>query len=256
MPYHQTSATDIIKTARLRGQVQHFYERLDRLEATGIMSNLWKRYREDIQRKDTKAPVGRTWYWTFIVTPWDIMQQWQSLKAEKYNADIMVSNTEGLIEQHKNYRSAVQQRLNEFRPILEAAQQQLIVEVSEIGSDQLEVVFRDGRTNRYDEPLRDVVDALIEAVLGDGGERDVATKVEDENIDLPKKPRTLQKWKRAYAIICQTRENFLNAYDEGKTDDPTPKAADYIDALKAEQITYTGRQINKIMKAGDAGLLK
>ena len=89
-------------------------------------------------------------------------------------------------------------------------------------------------------------------------ERDKPLVLKDDvvSFDLPQKPETLQKWKKAYDIICQTRKNFQDAYGEGQTDDPTPKMADFRDALKAEPITYSEKTIRKIIKVGDAGLLK
>lgn len=81
-------------------------------------------------------------------------------------------------------------------------------------------------------------------------------KVKRDDIELPLKPKTIQRWKDAYKIVVQTRRKYRNLYSNLEIANPNPKSQDYVDALKEKGISYTPRQVEKIIKAGDAGLLK
>ncbi|MBN1992833.1 MAG: hypothetical protein JW953_09010 [Anaerolineae bacterium] len=88
-----------------------------------------------------------------------------------------------------------------------------------------------------------------------------AAKFEDtEQIEqkafLPIKQATIQKWKKAYSIVIETRTEYQNSYENLETETPIPKISDLLDALKAQGIQYSDRQLREIIKAGDAGQLK
>lgn len=73
---------------------------------------------------------------------------------------------------------------------------------------------------------------------------------------LPKKPKTLNKWRETYSIVLKVREDYSTLYENDDTDDPTPRMEDYIEALKAEGKKYGKKQLRKIINAGDADNLK
>jgi hypothetical protein len=97
--------------------------------------------------------------------------------------------------------------------------------------------------------------------LGVEGMEHRSPVVEDEERDkgfegLPKTKAALDRWKKAYSAIDETREYFLNRYDELEIEDPNPSYEDYIDSVKkAIKRKYSERTIRNIIKAGDNGSL-
>ncbi len=71
----------------------------------------------------------------------------------------------------------------------------------------------------------------------------------------PPKGKKRERWIKAYAIICETRTKFQEAYDNLETDTPSPNAGDYEDALKENGVSYSDRTITAIINWGDAGQL-
>ena len=82
-------------------------------------------------------------------------------------------------------------------------------------------------------------------------DQSIYTPVEQDEIELPKKPETLEKWKAVYEEILAYREEAQ--YSEELF---VPKQEDYRDRLmEVMRVEYSIRTIAKIIKAGDGGLL-
>ena len=75
---------------------------------------------------------------------------------------------------------------------------------------------------------------------------------------LPEKDETRAKWKQAYDIIVDTREKHLEVDFLDKTNDKRSLTyKDYQDAIAdGMKWTTSEKTVSKIMKVGDAGLLK
>lgn len=83
------------------------------------------------------------------------------------------------------------------------------------------------------------------------GEQNVYIPVEQDEIELPKKPETLDKWKEVYEEIVAYREEVKDY-----TDVFVPRLEDYRTYLMNEiSVEYSIRTIAKIVKAGDGGHL-
>jgi HEAT repeat protein len=73
---------------------------------------------------------------------------------------------------------------------------------------------------------------------------------------FPNSEKTLAKWKRAYSIVVQLREEYREAYVDGDTDYPEPRIADCIDAIASEMgWKRSYKTVERIIKTGDEGLL-
>jgi hypothetical protein len=78
-------------------------------------------------------------------------------------------------------------------------------------------------------------------------------------IYVPKTQAARDKWKEAYPIIKETIEARQEEYRRGADyweEEPKPKWADYVRAIQDEGVNYGKKSIQRIIKAGDAGLLK
>lgn len=74
---------------------------------------------------------------------------------------------------------------------------------------------------------------------------------------FPKKPATIQQWKRQYAIILQVDSQYYKDYKDGTTDDPQPKLEDYVERLRSRlKKSFSERHIHYVMAAGGKGWLK
>lgn len=99
--------------------------------------------------------------------------------------------------------------------------------------------------------------ATIDAVYGvdlQGTNKHPPRKLETCR-DLPETDKTLKKWKKSYLIIQKTKQQYQERYDDGDTENPEPTVNDIIEALKYEGIKYSGRHIQNIVNAGNAGCL-
>jgi hypothetical protein len=103
-------------------------------------------------------------------------------------------------------------------------------------------------------------------VLGDETPTTMETSAEDSagngrsthEIYVPKRPEILAKWKKAYPIIKETirakQEVYKRELGWGGADPPTWD--DYVAAIRDEGVKYGEKNIKRIIKAGDAGLLE
>ena len=81
------------------------------------------------------------------------------------------------------------------------------------------------------------------------------TKQGNHDIYLPKKDKTIKQWKECYAIIITLRETYRELWEEFG-DDPNLTKGDCRDAIRKEKdLKYSEKSIDRIIKAGDAGLL-
>lgn len=74
--------------------------------------------------------------------------------------------------------------------------------------------------------------------------------------DFPKMPGTLEKYRRVFAVVVQTRERWRDLWEEGDLDNPSPKMEDYKDAI-ANEMNWkpSDRTLRKIIRFGDESLL-
>jgi len=78
--------------------------------------------------------------------------------------------------------------------------------------------------------------------------------------DLPMTANRRKDWVHAYELICELRRTYQHDYENLDRDDPRPSAQDCLDYLHAEMNKCPWgrngqRTVQKIIKAGDAGLL-
>jgi len=74
--------------------------------------------------------------------------------------------------------------------------------------------------------------------------------------DFPKRPKTLEKYRKAYAIVVKTRKRFYDRWKRGDWDNPTPKMEDHKDALAYEMgWRPCDKTLRRIIRFGDDGLL-
>lgn len=73
---------------------------------------------------------------------------------------------------------------------------------------------------------------------------------------IPTKEKNLKKWRRAYAIVIETRQAYREEFLDSFAKKGTGKLADFQDAV-ANQMGWNvnERTLRKIIKAGDAGCL-
>ena len=73
---------------------------------------------------------------------------------------------------------------------------------------------------------------------------------------IPQRDAALKRYRKAYPILDKTRDRFRKEWDEGNTENPSPRIDDYRDAL-AFEIGYkpSEKTVRRILNAGDAGLL-
>ena len=73
---------------------------------------------------------------------------------------------------------------------------------------------------------------------------------------VPKKQETREKWKKAYKIILSMDNKYFKAYQNGDTDNPSPKYGDYQDGLAtAMKWKPSIKTIQNIIKVAEAGYL-
>ncbi len=101
------------------------------------------------------------------------------------------------------------------------------------------------------------VETLATSTPAEGGGDDGDTAGSPRPDWFPKKQETRAKWKEAYGIMLDLQEEYQSKFYELDIEDPTPKTADYIDAL-ADRMKWkcTDRTVRKIKKAGSMGLLE
>jgi hypothetical protein len=139
------------------------------------------------------------------------------------------------------------------------------IEAYELPGDRgTRIEFLDGYTPRSparDEPIGSAFEEFVEIVLqetvSDQTSVESAADHEDEASDLlPKRPKKRDEWKKIWAIMVETRENYQREYDDFGIDNPKATTDDYRDAI-ASQIGWKPdpRTISRIKRAGEAGLL-
>jgi len=73
-----------------------------------------------------------------------------------------------------------------------------------------------------------------------------------KTIYLPKSKRAREKWRKAWRILRDMRQEFLDDWE----DPPPPRPEDYASRLRQHDIIYGAKTIDRIMTAGDAGKLE
>ena len=73
---------------------------------------------------------------------------------------------------------------------------------------------------------------------------------------LPKRQSTRNRWKKAYKIITEMREDYQEGFLEGKSHDPKPNILEIRQRILVELgWSRSDKTIYRIIKAGDKGCL-